>query len=333
MRRTSRLAALALFSAAALVAAGTAAAAATTATDHHTTTHPAAVSASQQQQVLEYWTPERMRSAVPIEQLAGDVLTGTRPGGTAERGEPTIIDPTPATIPATDPATLAFPHSGGPWTGGGAVTETAGRVFFNYQGQPASCSGNAVTSNNRSTVMTAGHCVRMDGAWHTAWVFVPGYHNGNDPHGTWTAAQLLATPQWVGSENMNHDIGAAVVNPLNGQRLTDVVGGQGIAFNQPRGQAMYSFGYPAASPYGGEELIYCSGNAFNDFLLSTAIGLTCNMTGGASGGPWFLNFDESTGLGVQNSVNSFKYVFFPNWMFGPYFGNSAQDLYQTAQSS
>jgi hypothetical protein len=57
------------------------------------------------------------------------------------------------------------------------------------------------------------------------------------------------------------------------------------------------------------------------------------MTGGSSGGPWMLSFNESTGLGTQNSVNSFKYNFAPNWMLGPYFGNEAQAVYQAAQTT
>jgi hypothetical protein len=75
------------------------------------------------------------------------------------------------------------------------------------------------------------------------------------------------------------------------------------------------------------------GKVFNDFLLSQDIGMTCNQTAGASGGPWFLSFNETTDIGVQNSVNSFKYNFITIWMFGPYFGADAQNLYNTAQTS
>lgn len=95
---------------------------------------------------------------------------------------------------------------------------------------------------------------------------------------------------------------------------------------------MYAFGYPAASPYDGSKLIYCSGGTFSA-LLSNGIGMTCNMTGGSSGGPWFKSFVEGTGVGVQNSVNSYKINFFPNWMFGPYFGADAQNGYNTARAS
>lgn len=208
-------------------------------------------------------------------------------------------------------------------------------MFFTYQGRTASCSGDAVTSTNKSTVVTAGHCVKLDGAWHTDWVFVPGYKDGDRPYGTWTASKTLSTPQWTASEDLNYDVGAAVVNPVDGKKLVDTVGGQGIAFNQARGQSMYAFGYPAAAPYDGSKLTYCSGTVIDDFLQSSDLGLDCDMTGGSSGGPWFLNFGESAGTGIQNSVNSFKYnlPFLSDYMFGPYFGTDAQNLYNTAQSS
>ncbi|GAB3147653.1 peptidase [Micromonospora sonneratiae] len=271
------------------------------------------ISAVAQEEAAQFWTPERMRSAQPL-----DVR----------------VNAMPKTVPAGDPVTIAsFPNTGAAWTGGGTVVTTTGRVFFTMGDRTASCSGSAVVSTNKSTVITAGHCVKYQGAWHTNWTFVPAYNNGNAPYGTWTARSLQATPQWVASENISYDIGAAVVNTLNGQSLTDVVGGQSIAFNQARSQNMYAFGYPAAAPYDGTKLVYCSGKAFDEFLGTGDIGLNCNMTGGASGGPWFLSFSESAGTGALNSVNSFKYSFSTKYMFGPYFGTDALNLYNAAQSA
>jgi V8-like Glu-specific endopeptidase len=292
-----------------------------------TTSHDGAVSASEQSKVAAFWTAKRMREAVPMEKL---LRTTHRSSGAVAAGKATSVEPT---LPKVgDVGTMSFPNGGGAWSGGGAIVKTEGRVFFTYSGRTASCSGTAVTSNNKSTVITAGHCVKLDGAWHTNWAFVPGYHNGSTPYGTWTAKATYSTPQWTASEDINYDVGAAVVNPLGGQSLTDVVGGQGVAFNQARDQDMYAFGYPAADPYDGTKLIYCSGTTFDAFI-SDGIGMTCDMTGGASGGGWFLSFSESTGAGTLNSVNSYKINYFNFWMFGPYFGTDAQNLYNTAQSS
>ncbi|WP_370413235.1 serine protease [Streptomyces fradiae] len=283
--------------------------------------------AAQQDRAAAFWTPERMRSAVPLDLTAAPGALHRVPRAAA----PTTIAPTGVDRSAVSPT--AFPQAGGAWTGGGAVVKTSGRVFFTFQGRTASCSGNAVTSKNASTVITAGHCVKYQGAWHTNWVFVPAYANGNAPYGQWSATKTLTTPQWEASEDINYDVGAAVVAPLNGQTLTSVTGAQGIQFNGAYNKPMYAFGFPAASPYDGTKLVYCSGNSSKDFLFSQDHALGCNMTGGSSGGPWFASFDESTGTGLQASVNSFGYTFLPNRMFGPYFGTDAQNLYDKAQSS
>ncbi|MEU7581729.1 peptidase [Streptomyces sp. NPDC041068] len=271
-----------------------------------------------------FWTAERMRDATPLD------LDLSRSGAKALKA---LDAPTPGAERSVVSPT-AIPQPGGPWTGNGAVAKTTGRVFFTMDGRTASCSGSSVTSQNGSTVLTAGHCVKYKGAWHTNWVFVPAYNDGQAPYGQWSATKTLATDQWAAREDISYDVGAAVVAPLNGKKLAETVGAQGLEFNGAYGRAMYAFGYPAASPYDGKKLIYCSGTAGRDPLgMTKDHGLGCNMTGGSSGGPWFTSFNESAGTGLQASVNSFGYVFLPNRMFGPYFGNEAKALYDKAQTS
>lgn len=272
-----------------------------------------AMTPADQEAVTRYWTVERMRRAVPMSHPL------TESDGSSVR-----------TPQATAPR--AFPYPGGLWTGDGHVVPTTGRVFFTFQGMDYFCSASSVVSNNRSTVITAGHCVMTNGVWHTRWAFVPAYRDGRGPYDIWPARLLLTTPQWSTSSDANHDIGAAVLNELGGRRLVDVVGGQGIVFNQPRGQDMYAFGYPARAPYNGERLAYCSGTVFDAPERPQMLTMRCNMTEGASGGPWFLRFDEWSGLGYINSVNSLVNASQGVWR-GPYFGASAQNLYNQAQNS
>lgn len=301
------------------------------ATPHHSDRSPAP-----QTGAGAFWTAARMRSAVPLDLTGPSTGSASAPAAAVPRGVPLTVRPTLPRLPQGSarpaPSPAANPQPGGPWTGQGAVVKTTGRVFFTYQGRTASCSGDAVTSTNKSTVLTAGHCVKLGGAWHTNWVFVPGYHDGQAPYGKWAATKTLSTPQWTASEDINYDVGAAVVAPLDGKKLIDAVGGQGLSFNSGYSKAMYDFGYPAAAPYDGSKLIYCSGTTIKDPLFTTDHGLSCNMTGGSSGGPWFSSFDEKTGTGLQSSVNSFGYTFLPNTMFGPYFGDDAKDLYTKAQT-
>ncbi|MEU0372477.1 peptidase [Streptomyces sp. NPDC006283] len=312
--RRHRFAASVLTAVGALLAGALSATAADAAPSHS----PAPASFAPKAAAKGFWTAERMRDATPLDLVrrAPGSLKAPVPGG-----EETVVGPT------------SFPQAGGPWTGGGSVVKTSGRVFFTFQGRTASCSGNSVTSQNGSTVITAGHCVKYQGSWHTNWVFVPGYDNGQAPYGQWSATKILATDQWAASEDINYDVGAAVVAPLNGRTLAETVGAQGLKFNGGYNKPMYAFGFPAAAPYDGSKLIHCSGNSSKDFLFSKDHSLGCNMTGGSSGGPWFESFDEATGTGLQTSVNSFGYTFLPNRMFGPYFGNEAKAVYDKAQVS
>ncbi|MGW0751852.1 trypsin-like serine peptidase [Streptomyces sp. NPDC002587] len=282
-----------------------------------------------QQHTQGFWTAERMRNAAPLDVTAAPVAARTP---VATSAAPTRIFPTAPSSPLVASPT-SFPQAGGAWTGSGAVVKTSGRVFFTMGDRTASCSGDSITSANGSTVITAGHCVKYQGAWHTNWVFVPAYNNGSAPYGQWSATKTFATDQWAASEDMNMDVGLAVVAPLNGQTLSQAVGAQGILFNGGYSKKMYSFGFPAAAPYDGTKLVYCSGNSGKDFLLTKDHSLACNMTGGSSGGPWFQDFNEATGLGTQVSVNSFGYNFLPNRMYGPYFGNEAKAAYDKAQTA
>lgn len=269
---------------------------------------------------------------------AGSGSAGAGSGGSsgssgAATGTPTVVPPTTGQNSLGNSVRQV---AAAIWPGTGAIATTAGRVFFTIQEggrtRTASCSGTAVNSANRSVVITAGHCVKSNGQTHRNVVFVPGFQNGNRPFGTWVATNLFTTQQWNANEDINFDIAAFVVAPLNGRNLVDVVGGQGVAFNQQRGLQMYSFGYPAAAPFDGSRLIFCAGRTINDPLQTNDLGLRCDMTGGSSGGPWLLAFNERTGTGLVNSVNSFKYNVDPRFMFGPFFGPEAQAVYNAAQS-
>ncbi|MEV0379411.1 peptidase [Nonomuraea sp. NPDC050643] len=342
--RVALVSAVALAVAGALLPAGTAQAGASTELDRRPVGWTATDSWSERRSVSQYWTAQRMLAAQPLsaptprrnvrlgQPSEGDPwATGGsrfRRSGFSTRGAAFSVQPVSA-------QRTLIPNSPGlQWTDGGAIVRTLGRVFFTTaDGRNSSCSGTAVTSANESVVMTAGHCVKLNGAAHRNWAFVPAFDDGRRPFGTWVGTRMLTTQQWNAREDINFDVAAVVVAPLQGQTLTDVVGGQGVAFNQARQRQMYAFGFPAADPFDGSELIYCSGRTFNDTVQTTDQGLRCNMTGGSSGGGWFLNFNEGTGQGMLNSVNSFTYNFAPNFMFGPFFGNEAMAVYQAAQNA
>ncbi len=287
----------------------------------------------------DYWTPERMKNAVSGEVLATKALTRAQAAvGLADLpvspeqlfpalGRAVTIEGQKATSTKAPSAVDRKANAGEP------PVSHIGKVFFTLGGVNYVCSGNSVTSANQSTVSTAGHCVNEGpGAFASNFTFVPAYVDGAAPYGKWTAKALYTTSQWSSSGNMQYDTGFAVMNTLNGQKLSDVVGASGVQFNAPRGLAYKSFGYPAASPFTGESPRSCSGTAADDPYNPqyNTQGIPCNMTGGSSGGPWFIGTSSS---GYQNSVNSYGYGGNSTKMYGPYWGTVIQGTYQTASTA
>jgi V8-like Glu-specific endopeptidase len=217
------------------------------------------------------------------------------------------------------------------WTGAAGVSRAVGRVFYSQRGQDFSCTGVAVRSANRSTVLTAGHCVNAGpGGYARDWVFVPGYASGRRPYGTWPAARLAAPAAWVRSGRTQDDVGFAVVAPLRGRRLTDVAGSLPIAFDAPRGAYVWAVGYPAAAPNAGRRALYCRGTVRPDPYRTGSQGLACSMTQGASGGPW-LTLGRDGRPGAVYAVTSFTYRGLAGVVWAPYLGATARTLYTAVQ--
>lgn len=298
-------------------------------------THRAADDAAEQRRITDYWTPARMRAARSADAVAPGAV-----GRSVSAPQPVGERRSVAPIPAPDSAAARAVASSIEWTSGGTVAWTTGKVFFTRLGYEWVCSGSVVSSANRDMVVTAGHCVHgvIDWQGNTGFfenfVFVPAYHNGARPVGTFTARSLHALNKWTSRSDFNYDVGVALMNPLNGRDVADTVGAQGITFNEPRNTFMYAFGFPSGPPFDGERLIACASTVFPDTIGGTqSQGMTCDMTPGSSGGPWFFQFDAARGLGYVNSVNSFLYTNHPNMMWGPYFGSAIESLYQRTQAA
>jgi V8-like Glu-specific endopeptidase len=273
----------------------------------------------------DYWTPERMRAAIPGEVLAKKALA--RQKANTAQAEEAVSKGADRKIKGSDPAVLPLANASE------NPVPHIGKVFFTLGGADYVCSANSVASTNRNTVSTAGHCLNEGpGTFATRFTFVPAYLNGAAPYGKWTAKALYAPTQWSSSGSMQYDTGFAVVSQLNGRNLADVVGTSGVRFNAARGLGYKAFGYPAAPPFNGESLKSCTGTAANDPYNPqfNTQGIPCNMTGGSSGGPWFIG--TSSG-GYQNSVNSYGYGSNSTTMYGPYWGSVIQSTYNAAAAA
>ncbi len=285
-------------------------------------------------EVLEHWTPRRMRLAQTPDRALGRRPAGGTAAPTARR--PSFVAPAagnsdPARIRHGGPAdslTSAF----SPGDESRFPNRVHGKVFFSIDGSDFVCSGTAVNSPGRSLVVSAGHCVYGEGEWATNWLFVPGYRDGAAPYGRWTATALRAPDAWVPEENISFDIGmATVARNSRGQGLQNVVGARGIGFDQPRDQLYMSFGYPAEPPFDGESLQACRSRYGGDDDSTDpprTMFIDCDMNAGASGGGWVAD-------GVLLSLNSYCVGLLiactaPR-LYGPYFGAAARGLYEQSR--
>lgn len=277
-------------------------------------TAAANASSKSPQAIAGYWTPDRMQSAKP-RQL-------TRPDGHG-------------TSKITDWSRTAVPLVNGAYAG---QYKTNGKVFFTLGGSNWVCSGTAVAAtSNVNLVWTAGHCVTDGGGvYATNFMFVPGYYNGSYPYDRWTAtaANLRSTPGWnaQGLDRFTYDVGAARVTDVDtsGRTFATTIGTRPIAFGQdPTTGHLMSFGYPAAGRFKGNQQYQCwspfrswDGTAFVDPMR-----ISCDMTGGSSGGGWILDGNDDGQMQATEpliSVNSYGYSGDSKTMYGPYMPSSSQ---------
>jgi hypothetical protein len=287
---------------------------------------------------VSYWTRSRMLSARNADAVAAKPAgrgsaSHAAPSGPAVRiagAGPTQALRGGARPPAAPAGGKAIPMTGPngiPWTGSLTLppATTTGVVFFTTTGNGGtenwSCSASTVNSAAKNEVFTAGHCVYglVPGeTWHTNWVFVPDYRYGSAPYGVWTARQLWTLTAYVSTHAEGADMGAAVMNANGfGQQIVNVVGGQGLAVNEP---------YLYAYNFAGAVLEYCSDPEFGWPYVASTMGMACNFIDG--GGPWLVFFGGE--FGYINGVNAFKYASLPSDIFSPYFGTDAYNLYLAA---
>ena len=318
-------------------------------------------SEAEQRATAQYWAKHGESSAKPLE-IGVTASQSAHAKDASPSGTPTVVRPAGPGAPAkaapvtellggsasTALTSYAYPapftrYSLFPSSQYNVYPNRAhGKLFFS-QHTPSGdanfvCSGTVVTSTGHWLVETAGHCVANASthAFSFNVQFVPAYRSGLAPYGTWTASRLWTKSAWINNGNLREDRGFIILNRnSSGAAIQDVVGSEGIAFNQGYLQHVVDFGYPAASPFNGatEQLCLASfeeQDPFNSSAGSIPWGIGCDQTGGSSGGGWVIRYGLSGGY--VNGHNDYKYTSpsRPLEMFSPYFDNSELSLYNCA---
>ncbi|MCK8678207.1 trypsin-like serine peptidase [Streptomyces lichenis] len=282
------------------------------------------------------WTPERMRDSASSDRpVAADV-------GVRDQG---VTDPEPAPV-AAEPVPRPY-RSNAP---------VVGKLFFDTPDGPSVCSATVVADPSRpgasDLVWTAGHCVHAGagGGWFRNIVFVPSYNDqgtgrGGTPEsaaplGTWWADEARTAQQWIdqgaptGGAGAPFDFAVLHVRRTDGggaASLERTVGAAArIGFRPPRAQDISTigiWGYPAAAPFDGEQMFTCRSKPGRLSIRADQPSLYrigCTMTGGSSGGGWFVEDTDGKPLLVSNtSIGPAEQI----WLAGPPLGPEAREVY------
>jgi V8-like Glu-specific endopeptidase len=294
-----------------------------------------------------YWTAERMQSAIPYPvRLTGRPIAGLParadgPAGGEDGGLPkgrkvpalqSFIEPYSATVNAQG---YAYPY---PFTryqnfDGYDVWpySTVVKIYFSDGGKNFVCSG-AVWPNR--SVLTAGHCIYNPDAkrFHSHFIVIPQYKNGEQPLGSWGASEVFTTDAWQKGD-FSYDFGLIVTEKQAGRNISYYTGYLGAQWNASLNQSWTVIGYPAARPFNGKVQQICIGSyAESDTTNSpAAVAIGCDLTGGSSGGPWIVSFRGTGGGNRINGLMSYGYASRKKASYSPYFGSTAKQFWDIAR--
>ncbi|MFG2695515.1 trypsin-like peptidase domain-containing protein [Kitasatospora sp. NPDC048407] len=145
------------------------------------------------------------------------------------------------------------------------------------------CTASVIDSPGRNLILTAAHC--LSGV--SSITFVPGYHDGQAPFGSWQVSKVFTADGWQNGNDPDEDFAVLAVAPSNGQRIEDVVGGNPLGINAAWTVQTRLYGYPD----GAEKPILCTNVTSREDTFQRRIDGP-SFPGGTSGGPFI---DAATG--------------------------------------
>lgn len=221
---------------------------------------PHSIAASAQAAAAHYWTKARMESATGLGSSTKNTSTSTTiPNPVYFNGVPTV-----------------------------------GALFFTTGTDSHFCTASVVDSPRGDIIMTAAHCV-YGTSYATNIAYVPEWHNGVSPYGTWPVTSITVASGWIADQNQDLDFAFLTVAPPSGQwaPVQWVTGGLRLGINLPYNERIHVIGYNNTD----DQPIVC--DTTSGEFEPTQIEFYCNnYWDGTSGGPWIVNYNPRTGTGI-----------------------------------
>jgi V8-like Glu-specific endopeptidase len=188
------------------------------------------------------------------------------------------------------------------------------------------CTASVISSPRGNLLITAAHCIHGGRSedYRTDLAFVPGYHDGVRPYGTWSVTAAFVDPQWAANSDPDLDVGFLTVAPQDGRQIAEVVGANRLATNQGFTNIVKVIGYPNDQ----QRPIACTNHTV--MHSSSQMRFDCDgYADGTSGSPWLANYDPEMGTGdVIGVIGGYDQGgSTPDISYTAYFNADVQHLY------
>jgi hypothetical protein len=190
------------------------------------------------------------------------------------------------------------------------------------------CTASVVDSPAGDLAVTAAHCVAGS---HLPVVFVPGYHDGQAPYGTWLVTHVFTDTAWSASADPDDDVAFLQLAPdADGVTVEAVTGADRLDTGSSDHALAKVIGYPSDT----DEPVWCV-NWTREFS-PTQLEFDCGgYPNGTSGGPFITDVSPASGEGaVIGVIGGYQQGGDTDAVsYSIVFGASVASLYQDAEAA
>ena len=207
---------------------------------------------------------------------------------------------------------------------------TIGALFYTTGSGAHFCTASVVDSKREDLIMTAAHCVYSSG-YSVNIEFVPGYHDGRRPYGTWLIQAVVVAKGWRQRHDPDLDFAFLTVVPpgRSGRPIQRVTGGLRLGIDRGYAHRIKVVGYNNA----GADPVRCATASF-EFRAGQMEFYCYGYRAGTSGGPWIIGFTSRGAGTLFGVIGGYETGGDYDWAsYSAAFGASALGLYRQAEAT